>query len=91
MNSSPASIPESYEINAMAGLLTYSRYNSLPIYIINSGVDCCKVIELTAAGQLRIYTVFPFNLHRTNFYAEPKALQMYQYYHCRQIFKGLKN
>jgi hypothetical protein len=58
-----ASIPESYEIMQLAGLLTYSRSSCLPIYLVNSDLDWKTVKELTAAGQLRIYTVFPFNLN----------------------------
>src|SRR5687768_14567220 len=64
----------------MAGLLTYSRLFCLPspylLKIRKSGFDLNTVLELTAAGQLRNYTVFPFN---SFFFREkkPKALQMY--------------
>jgi len=34
------------------------------------------VMELTAAGQLRNYTVFPFNSMRLLIARKPKALQM---------------
>lgn len=30
-------------------------------YKLESGLEWQTVVELTAAGQLRIYTVFPFN------------------------------
>jgi len=71
-----ASIPESYEYcNAEAGLLTYSPFAGLPACpdeYRDPTVACrmALVTELTAAGQLRNYTIFPFNpdLHR-----EPKA------------------
>jgi hypothetical protein len=43
-------------------------------------------IELTAAGQLRNYTVFPFNPYESKIHMEPKALQMYQYSGAGQIF-----
>lgn len=49
----------------MAGLLTYSRMFCLPnphlFKMLKSGFDLNTVIELTAAGQLRNHTVFPFN------------------------------
>jgi hypothetical protein len=60
----PASIPESYELyNAEAGILTCSPL-VLPSRPDNWNSDILNgqwLIELTAAGQLRIYTVFPFN------------------------------
>ena len=49
-------------INAMAGLLTYSPLPGLPALINqDSGNEWALVIELTAAGQSGIYTRFPFN------------------------------
>ncbi len=49
--------------NAKAGLLTYSRVPGLPIPNKSEQwqIDWKSVKELTAAGQLQIYTVFPFN------------------------------
>jgi hypothetical protein len=45
-----------------AGLLTYSRFSVFPYHINGTVTYRLKnVIELTAAGQLQIYTVFPFN------------------------------
>jgi len=50
----------------MAGLLTCSPLPCLPVPLCFGTVtfDWVLVVELTAAGQLRIYTVFPFNLWR---------------------------
>ena len=49
-------------INAMAGLLTYSPPPGLPAPINQgSGNEWALVMELTAAGQSGIYTRFPFN------------------------------
>ena len=61
----------------MAGLLTYFRYSCLPIFDLNSDDDWNTNMKLTAAGQLRIYTIFPFNPYIL-IYKEPKAMQMYQ-------------
>jgi hypothetical protein len=49
--------------NAEAGLLTYSPFAlpSRPGYSGQWPLEWATVTELTAAGQLRIYTVFPFN------------------------------
>jgi hypothetical protein len=45
-----------------AGLLTYSRFSVFPYRLSGTVTYRLKnVIELTAAGQLQIYTVFPFN------------------------------
>jgi len=49
-----------------AGLLTYSRRSCLPLLKIKSGYDLNSVMELTAAGQLRNYAVFPFNPGQIN-------------------------
>ena len=49
--------------NALAGLLTYSPF-VLPSHPELSGqwpIEWTTVMELTAAGQLQNYTVFPFN------------------------------
>ena len=50
--------------NALAGLLTYSPF-VLPSHPeLKSGqwpIEWTMVMELTAAGQLRNYTIFPFN------------------------------
>jgi len=48
----------------LAGLLTYSPFArpSHPEQIRKVANEWAMVMELTAAGQLRIYTVFPFNL-----------------------------
>lgn len=50
-------------IYAEAGLLTYSppARPSRPENIGTVAFDWALVLELTAAGQLRNYTVFPFN------------------------------
>jgi len=49
-------------INAVAGLLTYSPWPGLPTPINrDSGNEWALVTELTAAGQSGIYTRFPFN------------------------------
>jgi outer membrane receptor for ferrienterochelin and colicin len=69
----------------LAGLLTYSRSSCLPIYVLNSDLDWKTVKELTAAGQLRTYTVFPFNLNCDSYNQEPKALQKYQKISLEQI------
>ena len=49
--------------NALAGLLTYSPF-VLPSHPELSGqwpIEWTTVMELTAAGQLWNYTIFPFN------------------------------
>jgi hypothetical protein len=46
--------------DASAGLLTYSPFvRSSHLKIVT--IEQTLVMELTAAGQLQIYTVFPFN------------------------------
>jgi hypothetical protein len=80
-----ASIPESYEINAI-GRSSDLLPEFLPSHLLklNSDLDWKTVKELTAAGQLRTYTIFPFNLHCNLYNQEPKALQMYQKISLRQ-------
>jgi len=48
---------------ALAGLLTYSPFRpAFPFALAKSGCfDGLMVMELTAAGQLWTYTIFPFN------------------------------
>jgi hypothetical protein len=50
-------------IYAEAGLLTYSPFArpSHPDFVGTVAIEWTLVTELTAAGQLRNYTVFPFN------------------------------
>jgi len=51
---------------ALAGLLTYSPFSpAFPAAFADSGpLDGLLVMELTAAGQLWNYTIFPFNSRR---------------------------
>jgi hypothetical protein len=58
-----ASIPESYDIYNANGRSSDLLPVFLPSHlnILNSGGDLDTVMKLTAAGQLRNYTVFPFN------------------------------
>jgi len=59
----------------MAGLLTYSRFLSLPIKNnLTVALELKTVVEFTAAGQLQSYTAFPFN-SGTKMCRKPKALQ----------------
>jgi hypothetical protein len=50
----------------LAGILTYSLFFCLPIrWLANSDFKNEKqLLELTAAGQFRIYTLFPFNFRQ---------------------------
>jgi len=46
---------------ALAGLLTCSPFARPSLLLQKVADGWTMVMELTAAGQLRIYTVFPFN------------------------------
>jgi hypothetical protein len=46
---------------ALAGLLTCSPFARPSLLLQKVANEWTMVMELTAAGQLRIYTVFPFN------------------------------
>jgi hypothetical protein len=74
----PASILESREYyNASAGLLTCSPPAAFPLINRQTvAIELPLVMELTAAGQSRIYTVFPFNSGKESSLQKPKALQM---------------
>lgn len=57
-----ASIPESYEIKCLGRSSDLLPEFGLPMLLMYTvAIELKTVIELTAAGQLRIYTVFPFN------------------------------